>query len=111
MILMLKKSAQFENQIVVSHFEAMSIWQGVAMDSLNFHPGLPCPTLLRPVDGPPLKWPYGCFRCGPPAGQATCGPSSTPMDTPHRTPMFEARFPDGPTLRIVLTFVTKAFYS
>jgi hypothetical protein len=42
------------------------------MDSLKFHSGLPCPTLLRPVGGPPLKLPYGRFRGGPPAGRATC---------------------------------------
>jgi hypothetical protein len=33
----------------------MEVWQEVAMDSLKFHPGPPCPTILRPVDGPPLK--------------------------------------------------------
>jgi hypothetical protein len=27
----------------------------VALDTLKFHPGCPCPTLLRPTDGPPLK--------------------------------------------------------
>lgn len=33
----------------------MGIGQGVALDTLKFHPGCPCPTLLRPTDGPPLK--------------------------------------------------------
>jgi hypothetical protein len=33
----------------------MDVWQGVAMDSLMFHQGLPCPTLLRLVGGTPLK--------------------------------------------------------
>jgi hypothetical protein len=32
----------------------MGVWQRVAMDSLKFHPGLPCPTLLRPAGGPYL---------------------------------------------------------
>jgi hypothetical protein len=41
------------------------------MDSLKLHLGLPCPTLLRPAGGPPLKWPYGYFRGGPFAEQAT----------------------------------------
>jgi hypothetical protein len=36
-------------------FISMALWQGVAMDSLNFHPGLPCPTLLHPAGGPPLN--------------------------------------------------------
>jgi hypothetical protein len=27
----------------------MGVWQGVAMDSLKFHPGPPYPTLLRPA--------------------------------------------------------------
>jgi hypothetical protein len=42
------------------------------MDSLKFHPGPPCPTLLHPVGGPPLKRPYGRFRGGPPARWAAC---------------------------------------
>jgi hypothetical protein len=25
----------------------VGVWQGVAMDSLKFHPGPPCPTLLQ----------------------------------------------------------------
>jgi hypothetical protein len=62
----------------------MGAWQGVAMDSLKFHPGLPCPTLLNPAGGPPLKRPYSCFKDG-------LQPSSTFLDTPHRTPMRKAR--------------------
>jgi hypothetical protein len=42
-------------------------WQGVAMDCLTVHPGLPCPTLERPAGG--LR------------------PSLTLLDTPRRTPM------------------------
>jgi hypothetical protein len=44
----------------------MGVWLGVAIDSLKFHPGVPCPTLLRTAVGPPLKRPYGRFRVGPP---------------------------------------------
>jgi hypothetical protein len=40
----------------------MGVWQGVAMDSLDFHPCPPCLTLLRPAGGPPLKQPYNRFR-------------------------------------------------
>jgi hypothetical protein len=29
----------------------MGVWQGVAMDSLKYHSGPPCPTHLRPVGG------------------------------------------------------------
>jgi len=50
----------------------MGVWQGVAMDSLTFHPGPPCPTFLRPTGGPPLKRPHGRFRGGSSAGQAGC---------------------------------------
>jgi hypothetical protein len=50
----------------------MGIWRGVAIDSLKFHLGLPCPTLLYPAGGPPLKWPLGHFRGGPPAGGTAC---------------------------------------
>jgi hypothetical protein len=32
--------------------KSIAVWQGVAMDSLKFDPGLPCPTLLCPVGGP-----------------------------------------------------------
>jgi hypothetical protein len=39
------------------------------MDSLKFHPGLPCPIFLHPVDGLP-------------AGQAACG-RLLPFWTPH----------------------------
>jgi hypothetical protein len=45
------------------------------MDSLKFHLGLPYPTLLQPFQG----WP--AHRAG--ALQL----SSTPLDTPRRTPM------------------------
>jgi hypothetical protein len=57
----------------------MGVWQGVAMDSLKFHPGLPCPTFLRPAGRRPLKRP----------AHRACGlrPSSTPLDTPRRTPL------------------------
>jgi hypothetical protein len=43
------------------------------MDSLKFYMGPPCPNLLRPVDGPPLKRPYGCFWGNPSTGRAACG--------------------------------------
>jgi hypothetical protein len=33
----------------------MGVWQGVAMEPLKFHLGLPCQTLLRPK-WQPLRW-------------------------------------------------------
>jgi hypothetical protein len=64
----------------------------LTMDSLKFHPGPPCPTLLRPPGGPPLRRPCFGFRGGPPAGAvggwrlAVGGwRSSIPLDTPRRT--------------------------
>jgi hypothetical protein len=33
---------------------SMGVWQGVAIESLKFHPGPPCLTLLGPAGGPPL---------------------------------------------------------
>jgi hypothetical protein len=45
----------------------MGVWQVVTMDSIKFHLGLLCPTLLRPMGGPPLKWPYCRFGGSPPA--------------------------------------------
>jgi hypothetical protein len=42
-------------------FLSMGVCQGVSTNSLKFYSGLPCPTLLRSADGPPLKRPYGGF--------------------------------------------------
>jgi hypothetical protein len=36
----------------------MSVWQGMTMDSLKFHLGLPYPSLLRPAGRPPQERPY-----------------------------------------------------
>jgi hypothetical protein len=44
--------------------QSTGVWQGVVTDSLKFHPGQPCPTLLRP------------------AGQVACG-HLLPFWTPH----------------------------
>jgi hypothetical protein len=57
----------------------MGVWEGVAMNSLKFHPRLLCPTLLRPACGPPLKQPY--------RGAGGMWSSSTHLDTPLRTPL------------------------
>jgi hypothetical protein len=58
---------------------SIGVSQGVAMNSLKFHPGPPCPTLLCPVSRPPLKWLYGCFKGGP---CTDCG-RLLPLGTPH----------------------------
>jgi hypothetical protein len=60
----------------------MGVWQGVAMDSLKFHLGLACQTLLSPAGGPPLKRTYGRLRGGLPAVQATYGRLLLPW-SPH----------------------------
>jgi hypothetical protein len=62
---------------------SLGVWQGVAVDSLKFHLGLPCPTFLRPAAGPSLKRPYS--RAG------DLLPSSTPLDTPRRASMVGSR--------------------
>jgi hypothetical protein len=63
------------------------VWQGVSMDSLKFHSGPPCPTLLRLAGGTPPKQLYGRFWGGEPACRRAGGLrlSSTPLDTPRRT--------------------------
>jgi hypothetical protein len=61
---------------------SMGVWQGVAMDSLKYHQGPSCPTLLRPASGSLLKRPYSRFRDGLPAGWAACG-CLLPLWTPH----------------------------
>jgi hypothetical protein len=60
----------------------MDAWEGMAMDSIKFHPDPTCPTLLRPAGGPPLKRPYDHFRGGLPAGRVACG-HLLPLWTPH----------------------------
>jgi hypothetical protein len=47
---------QVDNRI---RLQCMGVWEGVAMDSPMIYPGPPCPTLLRPVSGLPLKRHYG----------------------------------------------------
>jgi hypothetical protein len=51
----------------------IGVWQGVALDFLKYHLGLPCPTLLRPAGRQPLKRPYNRFKGGPTTGWAACG--------------------------------------
>jgi hypothetical protein len=46
---------------------SIGVWHGVAMDSLKYHPGPSCPTLLRPVG------PYSHFRGGLLAERVTYG--------------------------------------
>jgi hypothetical protein len=61
---------------------SMGVYQGVAMDSLKLHLGLPCLTLLRTAGRQSLKRPYGHFRDGPPTERAACGrplPFWTPL--------------------------------
>jgi hypothetical protein len=62
------------------------------MDSLKFHPGHPCPTLLCSVNGPPLKRLHSHFRGGPPGEWATCG-HLLPLWTP--TPYTYGRHPES----------------
>jgi hypothetical protein len=56
-------------------FSLMGVWQGVpvAMNSLKFDPGPPCPILLRPALSFYALRPYSCFRDGLPAEWASCG--------------------------------------
>jgi hypothetical protein len=49
---------------VVFFLPARTVWQRVAMNFLQFQPGLPCPTLLRPADGPLLKQLFLGVACG-----------------------------------------------
>jgi hypothetical protein len=53
----------------------MGMWQGVAMDSLKFHPGPPCPTLPCPVGRSPLKQ---LFQGWPAHRAGGLQPSATP---------------------------------
>jgi hypothetical protein len=59
-------------------FTDMGVWQGVAMDFLELHPGPPCPTLLCL---------YGRFRGGPSAEREAFG-HLLPLWTPHAVRLF-----------------------
>jgi hypothetical protein len=64
--------------------QTMGVWQGVAIDSLKFHPGLPCLTFLLPMGLMALQ-PYSRFRSDPLIGVASpqaCG-RLQPFWTPH----------------------------
>jgi hypothetical protein len=49
----------------------MDVWQGVAMDSLKFDPGPPCPILLSPASRTHLKG-WAAHRGGLYTGQVAC---------------------------------------
>jgi hypothetical protein len=56
----------------------MGAWEGVITNSQKYHSSPPCPNILRPVGGQPLKQPF----------QGGLHPSFTLLDTPRLTPMF-----------------------
>jgi hypothetical protein len=59
---MSSKTHQLLSFLLMLFVVPRGVWQGVAMDSLKYRAGLPCPTLLRPVGRPPLKQSYvGCL--------------------------------------------------
>jgi hypothetical protein len=64
----------------------VGIWQGVAMDSLNYCFNPPCPTLLCPAGGQPWNGLMGVSRVPAPMAGGPW-PSSTPLDTRRRTPL------------------------
>jgi hypothetical protein len=80
----------------------MGVWQGVAIDCLKFYPGPPCPPLLRPAGGPPLKRPYGRFRSGTPADGRPAAILSTLLNNPRRAPNFDVQINSGSSRRVFL---------
>jgi hypothetical protein len=67
------------------HLEAvMGVWQGVAMDSPKYHLGPSCPTLLQPEMA---LWPFQGWSA---SRKDILMPSSTPLDTLCRAPMFRS---------------------
>jgi hypothetical protein len=69
----LSKDLPLFHDVYLSAKETWAYGKGWPSNSLNFHPGPLCPTLLCPAGGPPLKQPYGRFKGGSPAGRAPCG--------------------------------------
>jgi hypothetical protein len=78
-ILVIPAFPVISQDLVITLLIPMGVWQGVAMDSLKFHLGRPCLTLLCPTGRLPLKRLYG--KAG------GLQPSSTPLDTPGHVPM------------------------
>jgi hypothetical protein len=66
----------FRSRFVHFYSGAYGKERPLTRDSLKFHLGPPCLTLLHPVGRPPLEKPCGRFRGGPQAGSLR--PSSTP---------------------------------
>jgi hypothetical protein len=64
----------------------MSVWQGVAMDSLKFHPGPPMPYPSTPCGEATPETALQPFQGWPTHRAGSLHPSSTPLDTPRRTP-------------------------
>jgi hypothetical protein len=62
--------------------EFRPVWQGVSTDSLKFHLGPPCPTLLCSAGRPSPKRPYARFLGGLLKWQAACGRPLPPW-IPH----------------------------
>jgi hypothetical protein len=65
----LSRNSLFSSFSISGGMANIGVRQEVAMDSLKFHPGPPCPTPLRPAGGPSLKRPYSRFRGGLLAGR------------------------------------------
>jgi hypothetical protein len=86
---------------------AMGVWEGVAMDSLEYHPGLPCLTLLRSAGGPPSKLSHRRFCGGPLAGQAAFS-RLLPFWTPHTALLWSLPYRptrDGHPLGIINIYI------
>jgi hypothetical protein len=65
----------------------MGVWQGVAMDFLKFHPGLPYLTFLRPAGGPTPETALRLFQGWPARRSIHLQPSRSPLVTPRRMPV------------------------
>jgi hypothetical protein len=66
----------------------------------------PCSTLLRPAGRPPLTWPYGCFRGGPPAEWSACS-RFQPFWTPHAVRLCEGRSSSSHSSLSLETFLVR----
>jgi hypothetical protein len=72
-----------DTEVVTFDGKVIGIWQGVAMDSLKYHPGVPCPTTLLPAG----NHPWNNFMAI--SGVATCrvgGPRPSTHLLGHPTP-------------------------
>jgi len=64
--------SNFQSNYEIQCITTIGVWEGVAMDSLKYRQGPPCPTPLRSAGGPPLTWLFSHLQGAAYAWRAAC---------------------------------------